>query len=567
MEIRPDERGGLLKGSLESVGGLYAQTGLAEKGLLTSESYGLQVQQDMLALQQKIDQQGRFNQTRNVARWAAAGAMATGASLGMLHVTQPSVEERVGPLRVELSTNSSGGVEVLGEKLDGPLGFVGGEVSLQAPHAQDIPYTIDEVSEIARELRTNPEKSLEDILEERYSKDLFWAGVELAVKSGLLVALTSAAVFSAANEALRPGSRQKHRVRSAGVGFLGAGAVFAGSIGLSVHTFDEKAAGREMDQAITPYIEDYFTDKTTREVINYRKVSREVSRNLIRLDRYGQELSLSRSIDKNLVWVVVSSDEHDAAPYQQIEAIDRIFGASANVSLGDFTNRGTEAENDLLGGPELFGTDFMGIDEIRTCELWNQTDPVVCSQEGERIPHYYVLGNHDTPQTGARLQSLGLIDIDQEIFSLPGIAGRFAGVADGCFHVDANCHTNAGDSQANRAAGDRLQTKLSLRDVRPQAIFASHTDTAKALDGWAPVVITGELHRDDLVELEQGTKVYVVGTAGQALGREAPKASVSVFGFDPATGELKDCRVVNWQNLTASVTPTVEICHPTEGRL
>ncbi|MGH9857902.1 MAG: hypothetical protein ACRD4B_08670, partial [Acidobacteriota bacterium] len=333
----------------------------------------------------------------------------------------------------------------------------------------DIPEGFSEVGAISSELRHNPDKDIEDVISDRYADDFSRAGKLLVAKTMGFLVVTSGVTFAAANEGLkrRGGQRSWSFARSALAGGAGASALFAASICVTAVTFDQKDAGRDMDQAVTPFLQDYFTDRTTQNVAGIDAVSNEVSANLVRLDRYGAELSLSESLRDDLVYVTISSDWHDRTPVQEIEAINRVTGSVANSVLGDFINSGSGYEDELLAGPEIFETDFEGVQDIRTCELWNPEDPTTCDTEGERIPLFYVLGNHDEYSTAVTLNRLGAEHVDREIFRVPGIDADFAGADDGCFLPDADCHSDEGDNEANRRAGELLREELETEGVRP----------------------------------------------------------------------------------------------------
>lgn len=517
----------------------------------------VQEQQTQLSLKERLG----GNQT---ARRLIAGAAGLLSAWGTLQLSQPSFDQQVGPLRVGLSANGEGGLEIMGEELDSPLGFVGLSANLAAPYPRDIPESVEEISAITGELRQDRDKQLEDILVERYSHEVMMGGIWLLTKTGLLVSVAGGAAFAGANEWLRPVQERRRLGRSLAVGSIGLMAVFGTNLAATYTSFDRASAGQEMNQALTPHIKDYFTDKTTKVVIDYRTISQEISKNLIRLDRYGEQLSLSRTADEDIIRIVVDSDRHGRNPHDELEAIVRAAGARALITLGDVTNRGSDFENDLLAGGEVMREDFPGIQDIRFCKLWSPTDPEVCNEEGDVIPQKHVIGNHDEPATGRALEALGSQNIDRLLFRLPLIDGLYVGASDGCFAAKADCHSREGDYEANRLAGEELVNFLGRRGISPQAAFVSHVETARALDGKVPVVFAGELHQSDLEELPQGTQLVVVGTSGQAFGRGAPEASATIAGFSATTGELKECLVVSWQGMDATVPPVVSVCKPTQ---
>ena len=502
-----------------------------------------------------------------IGRWIVAGIAGGAASLGILQLAQPGADELIGPVRIDVSNNGQGGVSALGEKLDGPMGLVGTTFNIQAPYPKEIQDVLEEGSEISTALETEPD--LWKVLNNLYGDDFKGLALEALLKSSLLAAIAGGIGFTAANELLKRGTDEKRRASTVlAASSLGMLMAFGANIGLTYRTFDTEQAGKELDEkAIRPYIEDYFTDKTTKVLIDVQTIKQEISKNFTRLSRYNQAIGSSRKLNPDLVWLVIRSDDHDGAPYTEIEAIDRMVGASANISLGDHTNRGTDAENELLTGPELFGVDFEGIQDIRACSRWNSLDPIICDEEGSVIQDYSLVGNHDSLATRQTLDKLGSIDISRRSFSLPGSSLVFVGQSDGCFATEANCHTNKGDSEANRKAGEDLKKMIERNGIKPQAVFVAHPDIAKALDGVVPVIFAGGPHRDDMVRLPKGTMVYVVGTAGQALGREAKDASVTLAGFNEETGRLEDCRVASWQGLNSMIWPTLKVCQKTTGKL
>lgn len=158
------------------------------------------------------------------------------------------------------------------------------------------------------------------------------------------------------------------------------------------------------------------------------------------------------------------------------------------------------------------------------------------------VPYVYVKGNHDSAGTAAavaRQPNAFVLDADDPPREIVGI--WFAGMADPRFTPDKT----TGDDHAHHRVSEAAQVfaaKLRASDHEVDIALVHSPTAARGLEGLAPLVLAGDIHRRD-VRRYGSTTVLVQGTSGgsglRGVQQDPPTpVALSVLYIDRTTRRL-----------------------------
>lgn len=225
--------------------------------------------------------------------------------------------------------------------------------------------------------------------------------------------------------------------------------------------------------------------------------------------------------DGATIRVLHVSDLHlNPAAWNVIESLVEQFQVDAVVDSGDFTDRGSAAE-------DVFADQIADLD----------------------VPYVWIRGNHDSMGTQRAVQAQpNAVVLDGDIAEVAGL--RFYGAGDPRFTPDKALDNPTNEEVAALGA----EQARSVEDVEPPLDVAVLHDPLQgaAFSGQVPLVLSGHGHRR-WTELEPtGTRFFVQGSTGGAglrgldHGEDAPTPyEASVLYFDAETKRLQA-----WDNVT-----------------
>ena len=187
-----------------------------------------------------------------------------------------------------------------------------------------------------------------------------------------------------------------------------------------------------------------------------------------------------------VVKVLVVSDLHsNPVGVELIRTLAKHFQADFIVNAGDLTDLGSLPETSMTGELALID-----------------------------IPHLFVAGNHDTPETQSFIESLpGGQVLKGEILDIQGL--KVIGFADPLAASSRVTYDSAEEeAQAVASLVETVQSALNGQ-VRPDILVIHNPAAAREVMTLAPLVITGHNHR---MQVEQGENGILVnpGTTGAA---------------------------------------------------
>lgn len=162
-------------------------------------------------------------------------------------------------------------------------------------------------------------------------------------------------------------------------------------------------------------------------------------------------------------------------------------------------------------------------------------------------PYVYVKGNHDSIATVAAIAvQPNAIILDGEPVEVKGV--RFFGAPDPRFTPDKSVR-GVFDEQI-KAGSEEFAAAAHALEPQADVLVFHDPKYVELLDGAAPLVLSGHLHKRDTFTLDQGTRVMIQGSTGAAglrgLQNEEPTpAMLSVLFLDRETKQL-----VAWDDLT-----------------
>ena len=210
------------------------------------------------------------------------------------------------------------------------------------------------------------------------------------------------------------------------------------------------------------------------------------------------------------------SDLHlNPAGFDIMRSVIKQYKIQAVIDTGDLTDRGSAAEGTF-------------VDEIGTLHL----------------PYVWIKGNHDSATTVNEVKSQpNAIVLDDSETKVAGIA--VGGAGDPLFTPDRTIGSETSDDNAREhAAGEELATVAQHFATPPDVLLVHEPRMAVPLDGVAPLVLAGHLHRRLDYPLPHGTQVLVEGSTGGAglrgLDNEKPTPlECSVLYFNAKTHRLQ----------------------------
>ncbi len=227
----------------------------------------------------------------------------------------------------------------------------------------------------------------------------------------------------------------------------------------------------------------------------------------LNLEDVSNRLQLIRPVsDSDEIRVLHVSDIHNnPAAFDLIEKVNSSFQIDMVIDTGDLTDFGSEPEAELAA---------------RVARL--------------PVPYLFVPGNHDSPQSIARLRSEGAVILGAETVEVGGL--RIAGLAD-----PAADNQSAEVVAENSMLEDCFQAKQALpEDGKLPDIFAVHNPfMAEPFRGDLPLILSGHTHRAGInFDEESGTIFSNAGSTGAAgfrgllAPRENPYTAVILY-FNP----------------------------------
>lgn len=437
-----------------------------------------------------------------VTALAGVAAGILGAWIGV--AVAGTTHTHLGPLAIDAEVSPSfNGQTVL--QLD-PLGTL-----IFDTHRAPLEVTIDVRSvepEALEQIMANPASI--NGLEEQLRQDLDDALLESAIRT-LVVALIGAVLIGGLV------FRSVRRALLAGAVALG---VLVGSYGLAFLTFDRSAM---QEPKFTGLISTAPRLVGTVEAItsDFSDYTRQLATLVTNVSRtYNAAISLPTfSPTEGMTRVLFVSDLHlNPAAWSVMRAVADQYEVDAIVDAGDIVDHGT--------GPES-----RFVDEIGRFD----------------VPYVFVKGNHDSVLTAAAVaENPNAVVLNNEVKTVAGL--RFYGAPDPRFTPDKSTRGIA--DQQIREGSEELAETLQARAVPPDVLVYHDPTHAELFDGSVPLVLAGHMHTRDVVELDDGTRVFVQGSTGGAglrgLQHEEPTSvSLSVLYFDPDTK-----RLAAWDDIT-----------------
>jgi predicted MPP superfamily phosphohydrolase len=213
------------------------------------------------------------------------------------------------------------------------------------------------------------------------------------------------------------------------------------------------------------------------------------------------------------------SDLHlNPAAWDVVSAVVDQYDIDVVVDSGDIADHGTAPESRYVEGISRVGA-----------------------------PYVFVRGNHDSILTEAAVAAQpNAIVLSDEVEEVAGL--RFLGAPDPRFTPDQR--TRGAASEDLRVASEELAERAA--EVEPPVdLLVFHDPThAELMDGTAPLMLAGHVHRRRTIELPGGTRVMVQGSTGGAglralEGEEPTPVMLSVLYLDRETGLLQA-----WDDIT-----------------
>jgi len=303
-----------------------------------------------------------------------------------------------------------------------------------------------------------------------------------AVGEFILVVFALAALGGAAGASIGRRMSFIEILLGAGVGLLSAAVL--GGVVLSQYKLE--AFRQPSYRGLITYAPE-IVDNINRSVEggkNLRKYVRDMAANMssfyVELDRYGERENAGR------VRILHISDIHNnplAGDFVKV----LVKGLSPNLIMntGDMTDMGTALELKLMD-----------------------------SLKGIGKPHFFVSGNHDSPEVVEELKrDFGLRVLDGDIATHGKL--RIIGFGDPKANVSFDAEV---DPEEMLEATGRIIEKLSKLKKKPDVLMVHNPDIGRAAAGLSPVILSGHAHS---IRAERiGDSVLIVaGTTGAAGAR------------------------------------------------
>jgi predicted MPP superfamily phosphohydrolase len=439
--------------------------------------------------------------SRRVRRRAELVVLAlVGAVLGVL--VGGGVHARIGPVetRFALRPSLTGGTEI-----DvAPLGAIAFD-SHDGPARLQIDVTRLRV-DAARRIFADPDTL--DQLGDRVTGDLRAALWRLGLQALLAAAVGAALVVLPAFRRVRP------VLVAAGIAVvtvLGAGLA-------SLATWNSRALAEPRYTGLltsAPAVVGNAQD-IVRRFSAYQKELADLVTNVSRLYDVTSTLP-TYSPDRSTIRLLHLSDLHlNPAAWELIRSIVQQFSVDVVVDSGDITDHGSRPEDRYVAEIARIG-----------------------------VPYVYIRGNHDARTTEVAVRrNPNAVVLTGSAASVAGL--RFFGDGDPRFTPD---RTTRESPEAQRETlerfGRRLAVGLGNAEPPPVDVAVVHDPlAARPLDGLAPLVLAGHVHRRETQVLPEGTRLMVQGSTGGAglrglEGEQPTPFTLSVLYVDRATRALR----------------------------
>ncbi len=490
-----------------------------------------------------------------LAKSAIVACSTLGAAVSLIS-QQPSAERTIGPVTIDADVAYGQDIEVLGLSAADSKYGIGMDVSIKAPDLEQIPEISRRLAPISQQIASkNNESTVLELVQKEYYPEINSMKNELVAESLLYLGVGAlAGGFLSAKVLERLGQDRrtwKFIIASSMAGMLVVGGAEFQSLG-SVNTTE--AADRLSTELRQPF-DEYLMTSTSDMLVNLDSINDETRKQIARLVRISNALSRQPSeIPEDTQTWIVYSDSHGlpTAP-ETIETLAQSANADAILGEGDYGNTGNEIEMDLLDGLSLNETNFIGFNDIRTCDSWDALKSS-CSKRGDRLPHGALSGNHDPENIYSIFNQLGMINLDQ--------ARSFNGVpifslSDACFVDSPGCRGDDAKTVNQEYAKHQLIDLQNSGDPLPKIGFFASYDAADEFIGEIDTLIVGGRHEFSH-KSKDGSEIYYVPTVGQAFPRGAREAGALILSIQ-SDGTLLQCSNVSWQTLQAR-TPTITSC-------
>jgi len=234
------------------------------------------------------------------------------------------------------------------------------------------------------------------------------------------------------------------------------------------------------------------------------------------------------------------SDLHlNPISYEVIGSVAQQFKVAAVVDTGDLTDWGSEPENRY-------------VDAIGRL----------------RVPYVFVRGNHDSTVTAASVaRQRNATVLDGQVAEVAGLT--VAGIGDPRFTPDkttgdARAAADDEDGEVVRESGRRLAEIVERSGAEPDLLLVHDPRSAEPLADSGPLVLAGHIHRRDVRELDDDTRLMVQGSTGarglRGLQEDEPTPlalSVLYLGPDGALQAYDDIQVSGAGRSTVTLERTV----------
>ncbi|HLZ37833.1 MAG TPA: metallophosphoesterase [Mycobacteriales bacterium] len=423
-----------------------------------------------------------------------------GAVLGVL--VGGVVHARIGPVetRFALRPSLTGGTEI-----DvAPLGAIAFD-SHDGPARLHVDVTRLRV-DAARRIFADPDTLAQ--LGDRVAADLRAALWRLGLQALLAAAVGAALVVLPAFRRLRP------VLVAAGIAVVTvAGAGLAG-----LATWNSRALGEPRYTGLltsAPAVVGNAQD-IVRRFSAYQKELATLVTNVSRLYDVTSTLP-AYSPDRSTIRLLHVSDLHlNPAAWDLIRSVVQQFSVDVVVDSGDITDHGSRPE-----------------------------DRYVAEIARVAVPYVYIRGNHDARTTEAAVRrNPNAVVLSGSAATVAGL--RFFGDGDPRFTPD---RTTRESPEAQRETldrfGRRLGARLAAGEPPPVDVALVHDPlAARLLDGLAPLMLAGHVHRREVQVLPEGTWLMVQGSTGGAglrglEGEQPTPFALSVLYVDRETRTLR----------------------------
>jgi len=303
-----------------------------------------------------------------------------------------------------------------------------------------------------------------------------------AVGEFILVVLALAAVGGAAGASIGRRIRLIEIILGAGIGLASAAAL--GAVVISQYQLD--AFRQPTYRGLITYAPE-IVDNINRSVEggrNLRKYVRDMAANMssfyVELDRYSEKENAGR------IRILHISDIHNnplAGDF--VKVLVKGLSPDLIMNTGDMTDMGTALELKLMD-----------------------------SLKGISKPHFFVSGNHDSPEVVEELKrDFGLRVLDGDIAAHGKL--RIIGFGDPKANVSFDAEV---DPEAMLEAAGMIAEKISKMRKRPDVLMIHNPDIGRAAAGLSPVILSGHAH-SIRAERIGGSVLIVAGTTGAAGAR------------------------------------------------